>query len=82
MQAVWNIYAGLAVPPDVGRLMQRGVLLLAAICAIGLPASQDIAARVLERPRPIVAAVLALVAVAILVELGDKDSYDFIYFQF
>jgi D-alanyl-lipoteichoic acid acyltransferase DltB (MBOAT superfamily) len=82
MQAAWNIYAGLAMPPDFGRLMQRGVLLLAAFCAIGLPASQDIAARLLERPRAIVAAALALVAVAILVELGDKDSYDFIYFQF
>ena len=29
-----------------------------------------------------IAAVLGLLAVAILVELGDRDAYEFVYFQF
>jgi hypothetical protein len=35
-----------------------------------------------ERPRTIAAAALGLVAVALLVELGDRDAYEFVYFQF
>ena len=35
-----------------------------------------------ERPRKVVAAALGLVVVAMLVELGDRDAYEFVYFQF
>jgi len=34
------------------------------------------------RPRQIVAVALGLVMVAVLVELGDRDVYEFVYFQF
>jgi len=34
------------------------------------------------RPRAVIAAALGLVAVALLVELGDQDAYEFVYFQF
>ena len=57
-------------------------IIIAALCAYLLPASQDIATWLNERPRQVVAAALALVAVAVLVELGDRDAYEFVYFQF
>jgi D-alanyl-lipoteichoic acid acyltransferase DltB (MBOAT superfamily) len=82
LQEVWNVYAGLAIAPDLGRVLRNGTLAAAAFCAFVLPASQDIAARLVERPRPVVAAGLALVCIAVLAELGDKVAYDFIYFQF
>jgi hypothetical protein len=63
-------------------MARGGTFALAAFCAFILPASQDLAARLIERPRMIVAATLALVGVAVLFELGDRNTYDFIYFQF
>jgi alginate O-acetyltransferase complex protein AlgI len=51
-----------------------------------LPASVRVpcrsVARLTERPKTGIAALLGLAAVAILVELGDKDAYEFVYFQF
>jgi D-alanyl-lipoteichoic acid acyltransferase DltB (MBOAT superfamily) len=82
LQAAWHVYAGLTSPPDLGRMLRGGTFALAAFCAFILPTSQDLAARLIERPRMIVAATLALVGVAVLFELGDTNTYDFIYFQF
>ena len=46
----------------------------------GRPA--HIVAKLNERPRALIAVVLGLVVVAVLVELGDRDAYEFVYFQF
>ena len=35
-----------------------------------------------KRGRKVVAAALALAVVALLIELGDRDAYEFVYFQF
>ena len=77
-----NIYRGLAVLPDLERIVRAAPIIVAALCAFLLPASQDIVARLTERPKAGIAAVLGLLAVAILVELGDRDAYEFVYFQF
>ena len=77
-----NIYRGLAELPDLERSLRSAPIIIAALCAFLLPASQDIVAGLTERPKTGIAAVLGLVAVAILVELGDRDAYEFVYFQF
>jgi D-alanyl-lipoteichoic acid acyltransferase DltB (MBOAT superfamily) len=82
MQAAMNIYRGLVQLPDLEHIVRSVPIVAAALCAFLLPASQDIVARLTERPRTGIAALLGLVAVAILVELGDKDAYEFVYFQF
>jgi alginate O-acetyltransferase complex protein AlgI len=82
MEAAMNIYRGLAQLPDLERSMHSVPIVIAALCAFLLPASQDIVARLTERPKASIAAVLGLAAVAILVELGDRDAYEFVYFQF
>src|SRR5262249_43589677 len=71
METAMNIYRGVAQLPDLERTVRSVPIIIAALCAFLLPASQDIVARLTERPKTGVAAVLGLAAVAILVELGD-----------
>jgi alginate O-acetyltransferase complex protein AlgI len=82
LEAAVNVYRGLAVLPDAERIVRAAPIIVSALCAFLLPASQDIVARLTERPKAGIAAVLGLLAVAILVELGDRDAYEFVYFQF
>jgi len=82
IQAAMNIYRGLAELPDLERIIRAAPIIVSALCAFLLPASQDIVTRFTERPRNGIAAALGLVAIAILVELGDRDAYEFVYFQF
>ena len=81
LEAAWNVYQGLAVLP-VDRLPGRNAFALAAICAIILPPSHEICRRLTEWPRVSVAAALAAAAVVILAVLGERESYQFVYFQF
>jgi alginate O-acetyltransferase complex protein AlgI len=82
LEAAWHVYQGLAILPGAGGIGAARPILLAALVAFALPATQDIVAWLNERPRTVVAAALGLVAVALLVELGDQDAYEFVYFQF
>ena len=68
--------------PDLGAVGRALPIIVAGLVACTLPASQDIVAWLNERPRKVVAAALGLVVVAILVELGDREAYEFVYFQF
>ena len=82
LEAAWNIYQGLTILPDLGAVGRALPIIVAELVACLLPASQDIVAWLNERPRKVVAAALGLVVVAILVELGDREAYEFVYFQF
>jgi hypothetical protein len=82
LEATWHIYQGLAILPNLDLFKVATPIIVSALVAFLLPASQDIVAWINERPRTIAAAVLGLVAVALLVELGDRDAYEFVYFQF
>ena len=66
MEAAMNIYRGLAELPDLERIVRSAPIIVAALCAFLLPASQDIVARLTERPKTGVAAVLGLA--------GGRDS--------
>lgn len=82
LEATWRIYQGLAIAPSLDLIMAGRPIIIAALCAYLLPASQSIAMWLNERPRQVVAATLALVVVGVLIELGDRDAYEFVYFQF
>jgi alginate O-acetyltransferase complex protein AlgI len=82
LEVARNIYEGLAILPDGRRIGRAAPIFIAALCAFLLPASQDIVARLAERPRALIAAALGLAAVAVLVEMGDREVYEFVYFQF
>jgi alginate O-acetyltransferase complex protein AlgI len=82
LDAAWHIYAGFGVPPTVKLLMKYWLVGAAAALAVLLPASQDLVARLTARPIPLVPIVLGVIGFVLLVQLGNNDSYDFIYFQF
>jgi hypothetical protein len=79
--AAWRIFSGLATFPDL-RQTGAGTLAVAAACAVLLPSSRRLADRLNERPQAVVAMLLGLAGVAILVQLGSEQTYEFIYFQF
>lgn len=82
LEAAGRIYQGLAILPDLGNVIRAAPIIVAALCAFLLPASQDIVAWLNERPRKVIAAALGFVVLAVLVELGDREAYEFVYFQF
>jgi D-alanyl-lipoteichoic acid acyltransferase DltB (MBOAT superfamily) len=82
LEAAWHVYQGLAVSPNLDLLKVAMPIIVSGLVAFTLPASQHIVMWIHERPRTIAAAALGLVAVALLVELGDRDAYEFVYFQF
>jgi alginate O-acetyltransferase complex protein AlgI len=82
LEAAWHVFAGLATIPDASKITHPSNLAIGALCAILLPGSRDLCLWLNEKPRALVAVALALAGVAILVQLGSEQSYEFIYFQF
>jgi D-alanyl-lipoteichoic acid acyltransferase DltB (MBOAT superfamily) len=82
LDAARHIYEGLAIVPSLSDVARAYPIWVAAFCALALPASQDIVEWLVARPRRLVAAALGLVMVGVLVALGDRDVYEFVYFQF
>jgi alginate O-acetyltransferase complex protein AlgI len=82
LEAAWHVYQGLAIVPSFDALRVATPIIVAALVAFLLPPSQDIVNWLNERPREVVAAALALVVVGVLIELGDREAYEFVYFQF
>ena len=82
LEVAWHVYQGLAIAPNLDLLKVATPIIVSGVVAVALPASQEIAMWINERPRTVAAAARGLVAVALLVELGDRDAYEFVYFQF
>jgi hypothetical protein len=80
--AAFNIYQGLAVPPDLGQARHLLPVVIIVLMAFVLPASQDVIARLTRRPRPWLAALIGLGLLAILVSLGEGNVTGFAYFRF
>jgi hypothetical protein len=78
----WNIYSGLATLPDARMLSKAWIVGVGALLAIALPATQELCQRINLRPLAWVPAVLGVIGVGLLVQLGGNESYEFIYFRF
>jgi alginate O-acetyltransferase complex protein AlgI len=82
LDAAWHVFQGLAIPPNLDRGKHLVPILVVPLIAFLLPASQDIVAWLTTRPRPVLAGLLGIGILALLVEIGDQQLYEFIYFQF
>jgi D-alanyl-lipoteichoic acid acyltransferase DltB (MBOAT superfamily) len=78
----WNIYSGLATLPDARMLSKAWIVGVGALLAIALPATQELCQRINLRPLAWVPAMLGVIGVGLLVQLGGNESYEFIYFRF
>jgi alginate O-acetyltransferase complex protein AlgI len=81
LAASWRIYQGMAEWP-IERLDGRNTLIVALIVAVLLPPSHEICRRLTERPNRLAAAGLATAFTAIIVLLGKREDFQFVYFQF
>jgi alginate O-acetyltransferase complex protein AlgI len=77
-----HVFQGLADWPDLARPQRLVPLVIAALIAFLLPASQDIVARLAAQPKPAVAVGLGVILLLLMFEVGERDVYDFVYFQF
>ncbi|MDB5519538.1 MAG: putative polybetaDmannuronate Oacetylase, partial [Tardiphaga sp.] len=82
LEGAWHLFQGLAIAPEFDRVRQLTPLVAAMLVAFLLPASQDLVALLTRKPRPLLAAFLGIVLLALLIELGDRDVYEFVYFRF
>ena len=82
LDGAFNIFQGLAVAPNLERGRHLLPLVIAPLMAFLLPASQDVIALLLRRPRPWLAALIGFGLLVILVSLGEGSVNGFAYFKF
>jgi alginate O-acetyltransferase complex protein AlgI len=82
LDTAWHICQGLGTLPDVSRVRHLLPIIAAVLAACLLPASQHVIALFTRRPRPVLAGLLGIALLALLIELGDQDVYEFVYFKF
>jgi len=82
LDTAWNVFAGLAAAPGWKMLSSAWIIALAIGGATVLPASRVICEWLVRQASPLVPVLLGLAGIAIMVQLGGGDSYEFIYFRF
>ena len=82
LEAAWDVYSGLVTLPDGRMLSKAWIVGVGMLLSVALPATQDLCARMTLRPVAWVPAVLGLIGVALLIQIGGNESYEFIYFRF
>jgi hypothetical protein len=82
LDAAWHVFQGLGTMPDLSRVRHLSPILIAALCAFLIPASDVVAAWLTRRPRIWIAVLLGAGLLAMLIPVGDRSVNDFIYFQF
>jgi alginate O-acetyltransferase complex protein AlgI len=82
LDAAFNIFQGLAVPPNLEQGRHLLPLVVAPLMAFLLPASQDVIALLMGRPRPWLAALIGLGLLVILLALGERNVNEFAYYKF
>ncbi|CAL79310.1 putative membrane bound O-acyl transferase (MBOAT) family protein; putative Alginate O-acetyltransferase [Bradyrhizobium sp. ORS 278] len=82
VEAAWHVFQGLASPPPFDRGVRLLPVVIPTLAALLLPASQDVAARLTRRPNVGLACLLGVAVLALLIELGERNVHEFIYFKF
>jgi alginate O-acetyltransferase complex protein AlgI len=82
LDVAWTIFQGLSAPPNLERGWHLAPLVVVPLIAFLLPSSQDIIALLTRRPRPWLAAMLGIGILALLIELGEQNVHEFVYFKF
>ena len=82
LDAAVNIFQGLAVAPNLEHGRHLLPIAIITLMAFLLPASQDIIAALMRRPRPWFAGLIGFGLLAILVALGEGNVSGFAYYKF
>jgi alginate O-acetyltransferase complex protein AlgI len=81
LEAAWTIYQGLASWPG-GHFDGRNLAIIAFATAVLLPPTQEICRRLTVKPSRLVAVGTGVAGILVLLLLGNRENYQFIYFQF
>jgi len=82
VEAAWHVFQGLAAPLPAENLGRLWPLFGAAVLAFLLPASQDIVAFFTRRPNVPLAVLLGIGLLALLLQIGEQNLHEFVYFKF
>jgi alginate O-acetyltransferase complex protein AlgI len=82
LDAAWHVFQGLSIPPNFDRGRHMAPIFVGPLVACLLPASQDIVAQLTRKPRPVLAGLLGIGLLTLLIELGERNAYEFVYFKF
>lgn len=82
LDTAWHVFRGLSIPPTLDRGRHLVPIFAAPLIACLLPASQDIVALLSRKPRPVLAGLLGIGLLALLIEIGERNVYEFVYFKF
>jgi alginate O-acetyltransferase complex protein AlgI len=82
LDSAWNIFQGLAYLPNLERGKHLLSLLIVPAFAFALPASQDVIAFLMRRPRPWLFGLGGFALLIILLDLGERNVVGFGYFNF
>ena len=78
----WNVLASLGTLPSLALLSQSWMIGAALLMAVAVPPGHVLCPRLLQLPAPAAPFALGVIGLAILIQLGGLESYDFIYFNF
>jgi alginate O-acetyltransferase complex protein AlgI len=82
LDAAWHVFQGLSIPPNFERGRHMAPIFVVPLVACLLPASQDIVALLTRKPRPVLAGLGGIGLLMLLIELGQRNAYEFVYFKF
>jgi alginate O-acetyltransferase complex protein AlgI len=82
LDAAWHVFQGLSIPPNFDRGRHMAPIFVVPLIACLLPASQDIVALLTRKPRPLLAGLAGIGLLMLLIELGERNAYEFVYFKF
>ncbi len=82
VEAAWHVFQGLTVPLPAENLGRLWPLVGAAVMAFLLPTSQDIVAFFTRRPNVLLAGLLGVGLLALLLQIGEQNLHEFVYFKF
>jgi alginate O-acetyltransferase complex protein AlgI len=82
LDAAWNVFQGLSIVPSLERGRHMVPILVFPLIAILSPASQDVVAFLTRKPSVAFAGLLGFGLLALLLEIGEREVHEFVYFQF
>jgi D-alanyl-lipoteichoic acid acyltransferase DltB (MBOAT superfamily) len=82
LEAAMNIFRGLFAVPSFAEGTHLWPLVVVPLMAFLLPASQDIIAAAMRKPRPWLAALIGLGLLVILIDMGERNTHGFAYYKF
>jgi alginate O-acetyltransferase complex protein AlgI len=82
LATAWHVFQGLTVAPKLNNVNHFAPVFIVPLIAFFAPASQHLIELLTREPRPWLAGLMGFAMLALLIEIGERNVYPFVYFQF